>query len=106
MFEIAHQYFSTWNNHDLSGLRKLFSYDIELKDWDIHEIGLENVLKANQKIFESAPLIKAEIISVVANSTKVMAEIKIYINQNETIDVVDILEIDSSLIKNIKAYKC
>ena len=37
---------------------------------------------------------------------KVMAEIKVFINEDKSIDVVDILEIDNDLIKKIKAFKC
>ena len=38
--------------------------------------------------------------------TKVFAEIKILISEDERIDVVDILEFENDLIRKIKAFKC
>ena len=106
MLEIADAYFNAWNRHDINDLRNLFSDNVELKDWDIHEIGIESVLKANSDIFESVPLINAEIINIAYNSNKVMAEIKIHLDKKNTIDVVDIIKINQNLITSIKAYKC
>ena len=106
MEEIANQYFTAWNNQDLSELRNLFDKNIVLKDWDIHEFGIENVLKANSNIFKNFPSIEIEILSMAISSKKVMCEIKVLINEKETIDVVDILEIENNLIQSIKAFKC
>ena len=106
MEEIANQYFTAWNKQDLSELRNLFDKNIVLKDWDIHEFGIENVLKANSNIFKNFPSIKIEILSMAISSKKVMCEIKVLINEKETIDVVDILEIENNLIQSIKAFKC
>ena len=64
MEEIANQYFTACNNQDLSELRNLFDKNIVLKDWDIHEFGIENVLKANSNIFKNFPFIKIEIITL------------------------------------------
>ena len=40
-------YFEIFSKKDLSGLKKMFSNDIHLKDWEIEEKGIDNVLKAN-----------------------------------------------------------
>ena len=106
MKEIANQYFAAWNNHDLKTLRKLFDKKIVLKDWDIHETGIENVLKANANIFESVPSIKVDILNMATSSKKIMVEIKVLLNEDESLDVVDILEIENNLIQSIKAFKC
>ena len=106
MIEITHKYFNAWNNHNLTALRTLFSDDIEFKDWNIHEIGLENVLKANSHIFKNVPSIKAEILNIALSSNKVMAEIKVYLNEHEALDVVDVLQISNGFITHLKAYKC
>ena len=106
MKEIANQYFAAWNNHDLNTLRKLFDKKIVLKDWDIHEIGIENVLKATSNIFESVPSIKVDVINMAISSKKIMVEIKVLLNEDESLDVVDILEIENDLIQSIKAFKC
>ena len=106
MKEIANQYFNSWNKHDLSELRNLFDKNVVLKDWDILTVGIENVLKANSNVFKNFPSIKVEILNMAISSKKVMCEIKVLINETESIDVVDILEIENNLIKSVKAFKC
>ena len=103
---IVDRYFSAWNERDLGALRNLFDKDIVLKDWDVHEVGIENVLQANTNIFKAFPLAKIDIISIATNSKKIMCEIKVVLNERESIDVVDILNIENNLIKDIKAFKC
>ena len=106
MEKIADQYFAAWNNHDLIALRKLFDRNIVLKDWDIHAVGIEDVLTANANIFKNFPFVKIDIISTAVISKKIMCEIKVLLNDKESIDVVDVLEIENNLIKSVKAFKC
>ena len=40
------------------------------------------------------------------SSKKVMCEVKVLINEKETVDSVVILEIENNLIQSIKAFKC
>ena len=106
MEEIANQYFTSWNKQDLDELRNLFDKNIVLKDWDIHEFGIENVLNANSNIFKNVPEIKLEVLDMAVYQKKVFAEIKVLISEKESIDVVDILEFENDLIRKIKAFKC
>ena len=103
---IANNYFAAWNEHDLYRLKSLFDKEIALKDWDIHAIGIDEVLNANSNIFKNVPDIKVEVIDMAVYQTKVFAEIKVLISEEESIDVVDILEFDNDLIIKIKAFKC
>lgn len=106
MLDTVNKYFVAWNNHNLSDLKKLFDNNIVLKDWDIKESGIENVLKANERIFKDNPEIKVQIKSISINTDKIMAQIKVFITKNQTIDVVDVFTIKDNLITYIKAYKC
>ena len=106
MKKIANDYFAAWNKHDLHSLKVLFDEKIVLKDWDIHEVGIENVLNANSNIFQNVPNIKVVVLGMAISQKKVLAEIKVLINKEESIDVVDILEFENDLIKKIKAFKC
>ena len=106
MKKIANDYFAAWNKHDLHSLKVLFDEKIVLKDWDIHEVGIENVLNANSNIFQNVPNIKVVVLGMEKKKKKVMVEIKVLINEEESIDVVDILEFENDLIKKIKAFKC
>tara|TARA_Y100001936_G_scaffold253319_1_gene317281 strand:+ start:260 stop:607 length:348 start_codon:yes stop_codon:yes gene_type:complete len=106
MKKIADNYFAAWNEHNLVRLRELFDEKITLKDWDIYETGIERVLKANSNIFEAVPSIKIHVIDVATAPTKIMAEIKVLLNEGKSIDVIDVLEVKNELIKSIKAFKC
>ena len=106
MLDIINQYFIAWNSHDLNKLRKLFDDKIVLKDWDISEIGIENVLRANDNIFKTIPKIKVEILDIAVSSQKVLAQINVLTNENEIVEVVDVFSIQNKLITEIKAYKC
>ena len=103
---IVDSYFAAWNDHDLASLKELFHKKIQLKDWNIHESGIESVLKANANIFKDVPLIKVEVLDLALAQTKIMAEIKVLINKEESLDVIDVFEIEGNLIKSIKAFKC
>ena len=106
MKNVAVQYFEFWNNQDVDGLRTLFAEDVSLKDWDIEVAGVEEVIKANEAIFNELPDIKAEILQLGMDEGVVFAQIAIHLNTNESISVVDVLNIEGTKIKSIQAYKC
>ena len=58
--ELISKYISAFNNQNLNNLRVLFDKNIHLQDWEIDEKGINNVIKANQRIFNSAPKLKEE----------------------------------------------
>ena len=60
----------------------------------------------NLNIFKTVPNIKVEVLDMAVYQKKVFAEIKVFINHEENIEVVDILEFENDLIVKIKAYKC
>ena len=106
MKKSANNYFAAWNEHDLHKLKLLFDEKIVLKDWDIYAVGIDDVLNANSNIFKNVPDIKVEVLGMAVYQKKVFAEIKVLISEEESIDVVDILEFENDLIKKIKAFKC
>ena len=106
MRKIANDYFVAWNDHDLHRLKLLFDEKIVLKDWDIYAVGIDDVLNANSNIFKNVPDIKVEVLDMAVSRKKVLVEIKVLISEEESIDVVDILEFENDLIRKIKAFKC
>ena len=106
MKKIASNYFVAWNDHDLHRLKLLFDKKIVLKDWDVYAVGIDDVLNANSNIFKNVPDIKVEVLGIAVYQKKVFAEIKVLISEEESIDVVDILEFKNDLIRKIKAFKC
>tara|TARA_A100001015_G_scaffold319538_1_gene442735 strand:- start:1875 stop:2192 length:318 start_codon:yes stop_codon:yes gene_type:complete len=103
---IENKYFEYWNEHNVVKLKDLFKDDIQLIDWDNKFIGIDEVINENVNIFTNFPNIKAEIIDIGNCDNKVFVEIKVLLNNEESIDVIDVIEIEDGLIKKIKAYKC
>jgi len=107
LIDISNQYFKAFSNKDLSSLEKIFSSNIRLKDWDIEASGLENVLKANKKIFDSVESIIVKPLRLINDENTVIAELEVFINRREEIlYVTDFIEFDEDgKITVIRAYK-
>ena len=108
ILDLAKAYFASWNGHNIQELRNLFASNISLEDWDTHSINIENVLKSNGKIFDDHTNINAKILNLnFLNEIKVVAELKIFVDDETIIDVIDVITFDEQRkITNIKAYKC
>ena len=99
-------YQTAFNNQDLLKLEELFADNITLKDWEINVNGKQKVLEANKKIFNSLKSINSKTVNNYFFDNIAICVLKITINQNEIIDVVDIVEFDDEgKILNITAYK-
>ena len=84
----------------------MFSIDISLRDWEIEATGIDNVIEANTKIFNSVETIVINPLRIYQEQQTVIAEIEIVVNDTEKILVTDILEFDdTNKIKFIRAYK-
>tara|TARA_B100001146_G_C15782440_1_gene264808 strand:+ start:52 stop:384 length:333 start_codon:yes stop_codon:yes gene_type:complete len=107
LIEISKVYFKNFSRKDLSGLEKMFSKEVSLRDWEIGATGINEVLKANKKIFESVDSIHVIPIRMYNDNNTVIAELKIDVNNGqEKILVVDIIEFDGAgKIIDIKAFK-
>tara|TARA_Y100000593_G_C4322258_1_gene344533 strand:+ start:7038 stop:7376 length:339 start_codon:yes stop_codon:yes gene_type:complete len=105
--QIAEAYFTAWNTRKTEALRPLFSEGITLEDWEIYAEGIENVLVANQKIFDAVPSIEAIPLMILTDDENdcAVGVLKIKL-PSETIDVIDVIKVDSSCkIISIKAYR-
>ena len=114
LISVAKQYFDAWNNQNINHLSFLFDKDVVLQDWDITATGKEDVVKANQNIFNSVNNISAEVQDIGYNDNKVYAELLIKVlaldavdpSDEDTIKVLDVITInDNSNITKISAYK-
>ncbi len=104
--ELISKYISAFNNQDLNNLRSLFDENIHLQDWEIDEKGINNVIKANQKIFNSAPNLKVRIDRQYFFGKTAICVLKIKVDDQTSIDVIDIIEVNNiDKIISIKAYK-
>jgi ketosteroid isomerase-like protein len=106
LLDKALEYFTTFSEKDAEGLRSMFSEDVILIDWEIMANGIDEVVDANQNIFDSVDTIIVTPIKLHESPNTIVGEIEISINDEETILVTDVLEFDENeKIKEIRAYK-
>jgi hypothetical protein len=99
-------YFQSFCKKDTASLEVLFSDNIILTDWEVQIVGKDNILKFNQNFFNSVNEIRIDVDKVAVGLDTVIAEIKIIINNNISVAVVDVIEFDQdNKIKQIRAYK-
>ena len=104
--QIVLEYFNIFSRKEIDKLEQLFANDIYLRDWEVEAIGISNVIKANQDIFDSAKTLEVEPINIYKDMNTLICELIITIDSSEIELVVDIIEFDESgKIKSIKAYK-
>lgn len=108
LVKLSTNYFKIWNSHNIEKLKNIFSEDCSLRDWNINVSSRNNVLSANQNIFDDVPDIKVEIISqhLSESTNTVVAEIIVHLNEKEKLKVVDIITFNQvGLISSIRAYQ-
>ena len=104
--DIALSYFKKFSEKNINGLREMFEDDVTLRDWDIDEQGIENVLKANLNIFQKIKTINIIPQNIISENNFIFAELKIIINDAEELKVVDLIEFNTkNKIISIKAFK-
>lgn len=104
--ELILKYITAFNNKDLHTLKSLFDKDVHLKDWEIDSRGIENVIKANKEIFNSAPKLKVKIDKWFFFENTAICILKVKIDAKNIIDVVDIIKVNENFkIYSVRAYK-
>lgn len=100
----ARKYFRYFSMKKISHLEKMFSRSIVLRDWKINVRGKNNVIKANQEIFNTCKNIKVTPTKLHVVKNVVLAEISILIDRKKIL-VLDILEFNKKRkITSIKAF--
>ena len=107
---LALQYFDLFSQKDIKNLKLLFSHNIidhvTLRDWEISADGLDEVIAANEQIFNGVDTIKVTPLALYQQGNTVVAEIRILVNGTETLLVTDIIDFnDDGKIVNIRAFK-
>jgi hypothetical protein len=105
MKQLALNYFAAWNAQDADWLQQLLHDDVTLQDWDVSGNKILEVMLLNKGIWEKVPNIKAQVISIAENNDKCMCQLLIQIDDNTSIDVVDVFTMKDGKITSIKAYK-
>ena len=98
-------YISAFESKNISQLKGLMGPEIRLRDWVLDVNGLEEVLAEIGKIFATYKVINIKPVNLYNKKNTVISELKIFLD-NETLDVVDIIEFDDDLkIVDIRAFK-
>lgn len=107
--ELTIEYFKIFSNKDTDKLTELFDDSIVLKDWDIQKFGKEEVIAANQNIFDFVDKITVTPIKICSDGNTTASEIEIEVDVNgkiEYLNVVDFIEFSSeNKIISVTAYK-
>ena len=102
---ISKNYFQYFKNKDIEALGKLFSNDIQLKDWNIDIHGYENVFEQNKMILKNLGNFDLVVNNLSQVNNTVFAEIEIQTEEENTI-VLDKLEFNNDgKIFKITAFK-
>jgi ketosteroid isomerase-like protein len=105
MKQLALNYFAAWNAQDARWLTHLFDNDVTLVDWDNSVSGLIDVVEMNRKIWADVPDIKATVLDIAESEQHCIAKLLIQIDDDTSIDVVDVFTMKDGKITSIKAYK-
>ena len=74
LIPIAEKYFSYFRNKETQLLKKLFSKNINLRDWEINISGLDNVIEQNIKIFKSLDKFELQIVKLYQTENVIFGE--------------------------------
>ena len=100
------EYFETFSRKDLDGLGLMFTGDVVLRDWEISATGIDEVLAANKKIFDSVEYIHVMPLHLYQDNNTVTAELSIVVSGAVHLSVVDVIKFNGAgKISSIRAYK-
>tara|TARA_B100001057_G_scaffold428096_1_gene453284 strand:+ start:6484 stop:6819 length:336 start_codon:yes stop_codon:yes gene_type:complete len=104
--KIAKTYFLNFSNKDISLLEKMFTDDVELRDWNFHGKGIQEVIEINKKIFANNDKILVSPLKIwQVEENLIIADLEIDIGNPKKELVLDILVFEREKIKKIIAYK-
>jgi len=103
--KICNIYFARFSNKDIDKLAVMFDDDVSLRDWEISASGKDNVIKANQKIFDSVDTIQVTPLVMYSEDDVVVAELEILVDNKVKLYVTDVITFTGDKISSIRAYK-
>ena len=99
------EYFIAFSEKQVNKLSSMFADEVELKDWNNHAVGKEDVLSINESIFNSCDLLAVDVKSMYVCDMTVIAEIIVNVD-SEKIPVTDIIHFNGQeQITSITAYR-
>ncbi len=103
--EICLFYLKKYAEKDMEAMESLFADDIVLRDWKIRVEGKKKALDETKKNFNAAKSIEIDVLSTYEDMDTVAAELKITVDANEELHVVDVITFNTQgKITSIRAY--
>lgn len=103
---LATDYFEAFSHKDIRAVSSMFERDVILTDWEITAFGKEEVVKANQRIFDGVDTIYVTPKNIYLDGQVIIAELKILVNGSDELKVVDIIHFNPrGEITRIEAFK-
>ena len=103
--EVCKAYLRKYAEKDIEGIAALFSDTIILRDWKIRVVGKKWALKETQKNFDAVSSLDIAILETYENKNTVAAELRITIDGQEELFVVDVITFnEEQKITSIRAY--
>jgi ketosteroid isomerase-like protein len=104
--QLATQYFEAFSRKDIAAVTGMFERDVILSDWEITAFGKEEVVKANQRIFDGVDTIHVTPKDIYLDGQVIIADLKILVNNKDELKVVDIIHYNvRGEITRITAFK-
>ena len=104
--DAALSYFKIFSEKNINGLSEMFDDNVTLRDCNKNYQGIKSVLEENLNIFQNVKTINAIPLNIISENNFVVAELKIIINGDEELKVVDMIEFNKKgKIISIKAFK-
>ncbi len=98
-------YLKSYQDKDIEAVSNMFAEDIHLRDWKISVFGKSIAVSETQKNFDNASSIDIEILNIMESKESVCGELKIVVNKEEVLFVVDVVTFnDEGQISSIRAY--
>jgi hypothetical protein len=98
-------YLTFYAQKDLPQISAMFAPDILLRDWNISVRGYDAAVVETSKNFQAAATITIEPLRIFEDGFTVAGELKIVVNEQEELYVIDILTFNpAGQISSIRAY--
>jgi hypothetical protein len=95
----------TYAARDLAALEPLLAEGVVLRDWKLRVVGKAAALAETRKNFEAAEQLAIDLLALYERPGGVAAELRITVNRQDVIHVVDVFDLDASgRIAAIRAY--
>lgn len=103
--DLVHAYLAAYAARDLAAVAPLLADAIVLRDWKIRVVGKAAALAETRKNFEAVQQLRIDVLAACERDGGAAVELKIVIDERDTIFVVDVFDIDADgRIAAIRAY--